>query len=157
MDEWNINTVLSMIKFIYLGRIELINDEISDDEIADDNDENTTQGLDVDDEQVISEEVKCEIEEEESIVASSSDTDISVGSKSINNDDDDNNKNVKQFDNDSDEKENEMIALELECPESARALFALFQIAEFYEIKELSIACCHKLISYITPQTCSLF
>jgi len=167
MTEWNINTVLSMIKFIYLGKVELINDDIDD--IDDNIDENAPKGLDdddddIDDDDQVSEEVKCDQDdddEEKSTSTSTSDSDTSINSESV----DDNNSKISiqllseesKNDNELDDKENKdeiMKDLELECPENARALFALFQIAECYEIKELSIACCHELTSYITPQTC---
>ena len=125
INEWNINTVQSMIKFIYLGKIELFHHDNIDKSnnnnnniIINNNDEDGLDENDLDND----DEVKCELSEE--------------------------NKN---------ENEDEMKDLELECPENARALFALFQIAEYYEIKELSIACCHELTSFITIQTCCLF
>merc|ERR1712087_726200 len=146
MNQWNLDIILAMIKFLYLGKIELDHgDEINYDETAADgeiaDDDEFGGGLgglslecdESDDSKVeIQEEIKCEEDED-------SETSISAASS------------PKSESVDADMKE-----LKLNCPDGAQKLFGLFQLAECYEIEELIVACCHKLRSYINVQTCCI-
>ena len=161
MNQWNLDIVIAMIKFLYLGKIELEHgDEINYEEAADGGteDDEFDGGLgdlslecdviESDDSKVdVQEEIKCEEDEEESEESSilgipSSPAAAAAATSSF--------KKSESVNADLNE-------LKLNCPEDAQKLFGLFQIAECYEIEELIIACCHKLRSYITVQTCCIF
>lgn len=187
MNQWNVNTIITMIKFLYLGKIQLFHAEL--DRLDDDgdnemsvnqhDDSSSVHGLDVDDE--------TESEAADMDMDTDKDNDVEINQaepatqavterkeeEEDSEHDNDLYEEVKcaemedaakqspapqtQISSASPPRDSELACLESQCPETARRLFALFQIAECYEIHDLSIACCYKLVSNITTHTCCIF
>eukprot|EP00488_Nonionellina_sp_1-RS-2012_P001400 TRINITY_DN2257_c0_g1_i1.p1 TRINITY_DN2257_c0_g1~~TRINITY_DN2257_c0_g1_i1.p1 ORF type:complete len:195 (-),score=64.64 TRINITY_DN2257_c0_g1_i1:18-602(-) len=138
MNQWNADIIMRMIRFLYLGQIELDFAQNIEDEL--DEDEEGISGLSLESDDVTvdhkydaEEEVKCS--EEQGMNAS-----LSLNKAS---------NNKLNFNDMS-------VLLQMEC-EDVRKLFGLFEIAECYEMNELLIACCHKLRCYVTLETCCIF
>eukprot|EP01083_Nonionella_stella_P042697 115276_1 len=132
MNQWNASVIMTMIRFLYLGKIEL-NDTAEIEDEQEDEEHDSLDSLEFDDLTGLQckyddqEEVKCS--DEEIVLSKNKDANIEM---------------------------NKLLNY-IECGEDVRKLFELFQIGDRYEMNELLIACCHTLRCYVTLETCCVF
>eukprot|EP01084_Bolivina_argentea_P253499 425841_1 len=132
MNQWSIEIVNAMIKFLYLNKIEL-NNNFTDNE----NDEYEEELYSSDDEISLT-DMKIEQEGKVEEETKSMEEDIK-----------------KEMDSNNDEYV--INKLQFHCGQNGKKLFELFQLATCYEMDELMIACCNEFRSYISTELCCFF
>jgi len=152
MPEWHINTVLSMVKFLYLGCVELYHAEMrTNDELSlsmqNGKEENSAADLDAESDEVKQEEKACVETMDEDVKCCE---DESCAADHHDHTDD-------MCENKTHQRQVQLSDVYQECAESAQRLLALFELAELYELADLIEACCDHMLACITPSTCCVF